>query len=90
MRRFITMKTLITTGVIAYFLYIFAVTWFQIGTQYSSDAAAGFMMGLIYMGGLFLVVKSVRYLYNDFSDWLIERKRKRAREKILSCEYEEN
>lgn len=77
MKRIITAKNLIKLGFIGYMLFCFGRTWLLLGIERSIDAAAGFMMGLIFMASLFLVLKCVGFLCDDAKDRITERKMKR-------------
>ena len=77
MSKLFKVKNLIKLGFAVYLLYQFYDTWLQLGRDYSSGAAAGFMMGLVFMAVLFLTVKCVGFVYDVIRNWFAERKDKR-------------
>lgn len=70
-------KVIINLSFITYFLILFWNTFRDIALLQSVDAAAGFLMGLIFMAVLWIVIKCVNFLYSDFVDWLERRKHKK-------------
>jgi len=76
MRKHFKAKALIKIGLTVYILYQFYNTWIQLSLERSSDAAAGFLMGLLFMTMLVYVVKGSGFVYDEIKKWIAEHKEK--------------
>lgn len=74
MSRFINVKNIITAVFVLHFLYCCCITFWRLGTEYSIDAAAGFLYGLFFAFGLYISIKCIGFLHKEVQEWWSERR----------------
>lgn len=74
MRRFLNAKTFVCAGFVLLGLYNFTKTYIHLALHQSIDAAAGFMMGLLFALFLYVQVKCVGFVCSEVRVWWIDRR----------------